>query len=304
MRNGFELISQFFSFVFSNQEKGIKPYHISLYVFLWNQDNRLMWVEWFKCPFDLGMMGSGINSKHTYYKALADLSEWGLIEYQKGINDHKAPMVKLAVHKCTSTVPQSEPLPIPLLALQAALLPTPLQGRNIKLLTDNLEKVTSNIDLVLGFLKNELEEHNPVDGSIQNPDQEPEFSPEITERIAGATEKIAAFFNISEIKQPNHWMKIRKFIEYQAKKEGLDYLADQFTAYKKLKEKKGYKHTWMNWIGLPYDQPEPYSEGAWNEQNWSSSLQDLMKNEPKILPAVSSVNYADLREKTLNLSRQ
>lgn len=302
--NGFELISTFFSFVFSNQDKNIRPYHISLYVFLWNQNNRLKWVEWFKCPFDLGMMGSGINSKHTYYNALNDLQEWGLIGYKKGVNDHKSPMIKLEVQKCTSTVPQSEPLPIPLLALQAELLPIPLLGRNIKLLTDNLEKVTSNIDLVLDFL-NEDDFRNKSN-SIQKLDEtiSTEFEGETLKRIEQATKKIAGFFGISEINHGNHWMKITRFIEHQARQNKLDYLADQFTAYRILKEKKGYKHTWQNWIGFPTDKPEAYCEGAWNKENWTQVLEELTSSEKKQENRVDSVSYSELHRKTLNLSNQ
>lgn len=303
--NGFELISSFFGFVFSNQDRNIKPYHISLYVFLWNQNNRLMWVEWFKCPFDLGMMGSGINSKHTYYKALNDLQEWELIAYKKGINDHKAPMIKLEVQKCTSTVPQGEPLPIPLLALQAELLPIPLLGRNIKLLTDNLEKVTSNIDSVLDFLNEERNNHlqiNPIPSFESKSNSESEFDDATNTRIIQATEKIAGFFGISEINQANHWMKIRRFIEFQARQGKLDYLADQYTAYRKLKEKKGYKHTWLKWIGEPSDKPEPYCEGAWNKENWIKMLDELPVAE--IDNNISSVSYSELHEKTLKLSNQ
>jgi hypothetical protein len=114
--NGFHQISAFYSIVFS-QKYDFKPQHISLYMFLLNQNNRNNWVEWFKCPIDLGMTGSCIGSKKTYYQCLDDLQAWGLLVYQKGENMWKAPKIKIEVLKYTatdtSTIPQSEPLPIP-----------------------------------------------------------------------------------------------------------------------------------------------------------------------------------------------
>jgi hypothetical protein len=92
--NGFEQIKSFYSWVFNNPDK-IRPTHISLYLFLLNQNNRSNWVEWFKCPYDLAMQGACIGNNGTYYRCLDDLKEWKLIDYQKGINNYKAPLVKL-----------------------------------------------------------------------------------------------------------------------------------------------------------------------------------------------------------------
>ena len=110
--NGFAQIKAFYSIVFE-QKHPFKPQHISLYVFLINQNNRNNWVEWFKLPYDLAMAGACIGSKKTYYNCLSDLQAWGLIQYEKGANEWKSPKIKVEVLKCTSTVPQSEPLPIP-----------------------------------------------------------------------------------------------------------------------------------------------------------------------------------------------
>lgn len=135
--NGFTQIKGFYSWTFENQDKGIKPQHISLYLFLLNQNNRVNWVEWFKCPFDLAMAGSCISSKKTYYKCLNDLKEWGLIDYEKGVNNWKAPTIKLEVLKDTSTVPQVEQASEP--------LPLPQQHPIYKLITDNLKLVIDNL---------------------------------------------------------------------------------------------------------------------------------------------------------------
>ena len=123
--NIFEQISSFYSFIYANQDKSIKPQHIALYMFLLNQNNRNMWVEWFKCPFDTASAGSCISSKKTYYNCLSDLQKWNLIEYKPGINNWKAPLIKIEVLKVTSTVPQSEPQPIPQLTSQELPQPTP-----------------------------------------------------------------------------------------------------------------------------------------------------------------------------------
>lgn len=131
--NGFDQIKFFYSIVFE-QRYEIKPQHISLYIFFINQNNRNNWVEWFKCPYDLAMAGSCIGSKKTYYTCLHDLKEWGFIDYEKGTNEWKSPKIKVEVLKCTSaytsSVPQGEPLPIPL----------PIQSSSI-----NLKPITLNL---------------------------------------------------------------------------------------------------------------------------------------------------------------
>lgn len=150
--NGFEQIKAFYSWVFNNADKRVTSQHISLYMFLLNQGNRNNWVEWFKCPFDLAMTGACIGNKKTYYSCLADLVEWGLIQYQKGANEWKAPLIKLEVLNSTSTdtatVPQSEPLVLPLVLP----LPTPLPTHIYKLITTNIKRVTDNIETIIEFL--------------------------------------------------------------------------------------------------------------------------------------------------------
>jgi hypothetical protein len=148
--NGFTQIKSFYSWTFDNQDQGIKPQHISLYLFLLNQNNRNNWVEWFKCPYDLAMAGSCISSKKTYYNCLNDLQKWDLIKYKKGVNNWKAPLIKLEVLKDTSTVPQSEPQVLQA-AEQAAI---PLPTHIYKLITDNLKLITDNKKDFALLLKN------------------------------------------------------------------------------------------------------------------------------------------------------
>lgn len=164
--NGFEQIKGFYSWAFENQELGVKPQHVSIYLFLINQNNRNNWIEWFKLPFDLAMAGSCISSKKTYYACLNDLQNWGLIQYKPGVNNWKAPLIKLEVLKDTSTVPQSEPqhiqvdIPQHIQALEQAAEQLPIH--NIKLLTYNLKLITDNLEPILLFLKSNPPDKNPV----------------------------------------------------------------------------------------------------------------------------------------------
>jgi hypothetical protein len=144
--NGFEQIKAFYSWVFNNAKERVTPQHISLYLFLVNQNNRSNWIEWFKVPFDLGMAGACIGNKKTYYSCLNDLVTWKLIEYEKGMNEYKAPLIKLVVLKCTSGHTATVPLPEPLLVPQGTTLPIPLPTHIYKLITDNIKLITDNLD--------------------------------------------------------------------------------------------------------------------------------------------------------------
>jgi hypothetical protein len=152
--NGFDQIKSFYSWLFNNQDKEVNTSHVSLYLFLVNQNNRSNWVEWFKMPYDLGMAGSCIGSRNTYYKCLSDLQEWGLIEYQKGTNNYKAPIIKLCLFKNEHL---TEQVPIPLseqvLVPLTEHLTEPLTEHIYKLLTDNLKQITDNLPAVIDFLK-------------------------------------------------------------------------------------------------------------------------------------------------------
>jgi len=151
--NGFEQIKSFYSWVFNNPDK-VRPTHISLYLFLWNQANRANWAEWVKCPYDMAMQGACIGNKGTYYNCLDQLQIFGLIEYKKGINNYKAPLIKLiCLYKNEQlsghvTVPQSEPLPVPLSVPQTV----PLSGNILRLITDNLKPITDNYAIFEKFV--------------------------------------------------------------------------------------------------------------------------------------------------------
>jgi len=163
--NGFEQIKEFYGMVFNN-EFPFKPHHISLYLFLLNQNNRSNWSEWFKCPYDLAMNGACVNSKETYYRCLHELQDWELIEYKPGINNWKAPLVKL---KCLTKnghtdgqvdVPLSEQvdgqapgqLPEQVVRQVVEQLAGQLPEHIYKLITNNLKQITDNLERVLNFL--------------------------------------------------------------------------------------------------------------------------------------------------------
>jgi hypothetical protein len=159
--NGFEQIKALYSIVFS-QKYDFTPHHISLYVFLINQNNRNEWVEWFKCPYDLAMAGACIGNKKTYYKCLNDLQEWKLLKYEKGVNEWKAPKIKLEVLKSISSVPQSVPQVQPLPTTLPEPLPTTLVGinkDNLKPKTKNLKPKTIDFNFKKSFLNLGVEEN-------------------------------------------------------------------------------------------------------------------------------------------------
>jgi len=143
--NGFDQIKAFYSWVFNNPDK-IRPTHISLYLFLWNQANRANWVEWFKCPYDLAMQGACIGNNGTYYRCLDDLKLFKLIDYQKGVNNFKAPLVHLIrlydSEQVTEqvAVPLSEQVTEQQHVQQYAQLPAHIY----KLITDNQKLITIN----------------------------------------------------------------------------------------------------------------------------------------------------------------
>jgi hypothetical protein len=155
--NIYEQISSFYSFVFENQNK-VNQSHVSLYMFLINQNNRNNWSEWFKLPYDLAMAGACIGSKSTYYKCLNDLSDWKLITYIKGKNEIKAPLISIFVLSKSEplTVPLSEPLTVQPTVPLGEQLSVLLTGNIDILITNNFQLITNNIHK---WIKSELNEN-------------------------------------------------------------------------------------------------------------------------------------------------
>lgn len=124
--NYFEQEDNFAKWCMYNSQYRVKSQHRSLYYYLLHRNNKLLWTEWFYINYEDTLAATGIGSKHTYYKTLNELAEWGLILYQKGINDNvmaKISIVKLdektmnlPVHFCTSTSTAAAPQLAPLLA--------------------------------------------------------------------------------------------------------------------------------------------------------------------------------------------
>lgn len=157
--NIYHQIRGFYSRIF-NQDHDLRSTHISLYMFLLNQNNRSNWSEWFKCPHDTAMMGAMISSKTTYYKCLDDLQSAGFIEYQKGINNFKSPKIKIIdLSKEEDIVPKPEScvskidklsgklfgqLPEQASVLLISKLSVLLSGNKDILITGNYELITIN----------------------------------------------------------------------------------------------------------------------------------------------------------------
>jgi hypothetical protein len=224
--NGFDQIKAFYSWVFNEPEKA-RSSHISLYLFLLNQNNRANWVEWFKCPYDLAMHGARIGNKGTYYRCLNDLKEWNIIDYKKGQNNFKSPLIKLFVlydieHLTEQvTVPLSEPLSEP----QTVPLSEPLSGKKYKLLTSNLKLITDNIEEVISFLNSKNQEKVKYADFV----------------LMTSTEN-EKLINEHGVDNTNLFIKIlNNYKGANGKKYKSDYLAIQNWVIKKTKEDKTYK---------------------------------------------------------------
>lgn len=122
--NGFQQLECFYAWTYNNADKQVKPQHISLYMFLFMENNRRNWVEHFTITYEDAMQASGIGSKSTFYNTLHDLADWGLIAYVPGVNRIKAPVISIIQLSKNGLLPV--PLPEPLHIPQGAPLPEPL----------------------------------------------------------------------------------------------------------------------------------------------------------------------------------
>lgn len=124
------------------------------------------------------------------------------------------------------------------------------------------------------------------------------INPEDSERAKTATAKISEFFGISELRQTKAFIAIGNFVRHQESKGQLDFLADQFTAYKVVKSKDPkFKHNWQNYIGDPQ---ESYQNGAWVSKDWTK--------HPDFLQAETgqkdSRNMAELKRRTMEKAQE
>jgi hypothetical protein len=104
-----------------------------------------MWIEWFKCPFDLAMQGASISSRTTYYKCLDDLTNFKLIEYEKGLNNFKSPKIKII----PLTVPKNGTVTVPLPDTLLGTLPVHI----IRLITNNITLITIHFAEIAKFIE-------------------------------------------------------------------------------------------------------------------------------------------------------
>lgn len=264
--NGFEQIKGFYSWTFENQGLGIKPQHVSIYLFLVNQNNRNNWVEWFKLPFDLAMAGSCISSKKTYYACLHDLQNWKLIKYKPGVNNWKSPLIKLEVLKDTTTVPQSEPQPIQadapqhIQALIQACIPQPIP--NIKLLTINLKPITDNIQQVLSFLGIEVDEEKLKENSGEKFELE---------------KALAVEFGFNEVAHFRQIVSIRLFVNVTCEKFGVQYVIETIKKY--LEYKKSANSIKFGFKGFLGTQGQEFTDGGWNSNNWQHLINNISNGQ-------------------------
>jgi hypothetical protein len=176
-------------------------------MFLINQNNRANWNEWFKCPFDIAMMGACIHSNKTYYQKLNELEQWKFIKYKKGINNYKAP--KIHIVKLYSN--QDIPIPEDVSSAEITQLTTQLNTQlntqvTTQLLTQLIAQLTTHKDILLtGNFKLIIKR--------------------VIKKIEIKTEKIPELLKLSQ------FFKNQKFIEKW----------DKWIAYRKEKRISAYK---------------------------------------------------------------
>ena len=277
--NGFDQIKAFYSMVFDSQFD-IKPQHVSLYCFLINQNNRNNWVEWFKCPFDLAMAGACIGSKRTYYKCLDDLQTWKLIQYKKGVNEWKAPrikIIKMEVQKSTTAIPQSEQLAEQLTEQLANQLTEQLTEQlpihKYKLITNNLKLITYNIEEVVDFLqkKNLGDEKTP----LSSPEDPKEVNQDLSMGFLqqSITKNLMAYFGFNEQVNFDKLRTCSQFVKVLSSQNRIEYFSDQFKAYQSYKEEsKQIKHSFPRFLGTIENN---FDDGGWNAENWVKKLEDI-----------------------------
>lgn len=270
--NIYHQIRGFYSKVF-NQDHELRTTHVSLYMFLLNQNNRSNWSEWFKCPHDTAMMGALINSKTTYYKCLDELKKYGFIDYIKGKNNFKAPKIKiidLSVQEDIVPKPESE---VPNFDTLTDTQSGKLGGKASVLASVPL---SGNKDIhITRNIYSEFDEKKYIGGNQVDPVE-----------VIELTKEIASYFDVSEKNNIHNYKLIGNFVRKNFNDGKLDYLKSQFYAYKQISTNAGFKHKIKNYIGEP---TERYENGAWCEKDWSkqqpSSTKVLPPRQKRINPS-------------------
>lgn len=238
--NYFNQIKSFYSFIY-NTDFEIRPVHISLYMFLLNQNNRSNWIEWFKCPYDLAMQGACINSKNTYYKCLDDLQSFNLIEYKKGINLYKSPKIKILEFTIPNTGTLTEPLTVQVTVPLCGKLTEPLTEPLTELLNENIYKlITDNYKTINEKLETWLESESLIPKK-----QKIDFE-EIVKIFNSVCVDLPVVEKISKTRE--------KAIENRIKEFSLEQLGDVFRKVHESDFLSGRKTDWkanFDWIMNP-----------------------------------------------------
>lgn len=108
-------------FDFADNERDCKCFHIALFLFIVDLNNKLNWISEFGLPTDRTMHCLSIGNRNTYIKLLEDLTKWGFIEQvEPPKNQYQARIIKICpinneqalnkhkVRHCTSTVQGTE----------------------------------------------------------------------------------------------------------------------------------------------------------------------------------------------------
>lgn len=84
------------------------------------------------------------------------------------------------------------------------------------------------------------------------------------------------FFKFSEMSFPQQFFAASEFINCLVHRNMIEHFDKQFMAYKQLKIKEGFKHSFKKFIGTP---ELFYEDGAWNSENWESKAGPIQSFE-------------------------
>ncbi len=98
------LIKAWFDFSFESSE--VRPIHHSLYFWMLELNNRLVWIEEYDIPTDAAMEVLGVKNYKTYISAFERLEEWGFIKViQRSKNQYTSN--RIALVKNTKALPKA-----------------------------------------------------------------------------------------------------------------------------------------------------------------------------------------------------
>src|SRR5690606_18926228 len=253
----YSLSRAFWDFSFENPDK-VRPNHIALYFFSVEHCNRLGWKQKFGLPTSMAMEAIGVKSYNTYIAAFKDLVDWGFFELvQKSKNQYSSNVIALLKN--------------------GKALDKSLDKALIKHTSKQSESTEQSIDSInIQYTSLQSTKKQIYKAPLSDSEKPISFDePQDSERCRKATNLIATFFNLSELRTTKNYMRVGNFVRYLEGKNRLDELADQFTAYRKIKEKEPkFKHNFQNYIGTP---EESYEDGIWCSKDWTKTLNESEK---------------------------